>query len=129
MDIDHLILKVNELDASVAFYTEVMGFSSEGMQDPFAVIRVSDTFQLQLAPWGTEGFEHLAFAVSQDQFDAIFSRVKDRAIDYGPSFHDVGEHNVGDNVGPGEEVGAKGAAPTLYFYDPNKHLIEIRTYS
>jgi hypothetical protein len=28
----------------------------------------------------------------------------------------------------GEEAGARGPAPTLYFNDPNKHLIEIRTY-
>jgi hypothetical protein len=36
--------------------------------------------------------------------------------------------NVGSNEGPGEEVGARGPAPTVYFYDPNKHLLEIRTY-
>lgn len=123
MDIDHLILKVNDLEASVEFYSEVLGFTSEGMQEPFAVVRVSESFQLQLAPWGTEGFEHLAFSVSAEEFDAIFSKVKALGIEYGPSFH-----SVGDNEGPGEEVGAKGAAPTLYFYDPNKHLIEIRSY-
>ena len=123
MDIDHLILKVNDLEASVEFYSEVLGFSSEGMQEPFAVVRVSESFQLQLTPWGTEGFEHLAFSVSAKEFDTIFSKVKALGIEYGPSFH-----SVGDNEGPGEEVGAKGAAPTLYFYDPNKHLIEIRSY-
>ena len=35
---------------------------------------------------------------------------------------------VGTNTGPGEESGARGRAPTLYFNDPNKHLLEIRTY-
>ena len=35
---------------------------------------------------------------------------------------------VGSNTGPGEETGARGLAPTLYFNDPNKHLLEIRTY-
>lgn len=124
MQIDHLIMKVNELEKSVEFYSEVMGYDYEGMQEPFGVIRVSESFQLQLAPWGTEGFEHYAFAVTQDQFDTIFERVKEREIDYGPSFH-----GVGDNVGPGEETGAKGNAPTLYFYDPNQHLIEIRCYA
>ena len=124
MQIDHLIVKVNDLDESVAFYTEVLGFLNEGYQEPFGVLRVSESFQLQLAPWGTDGFDHYAFAVSESEFDEIFSKVKERGIDYGPSFH-----SVGDNVGPGEEVGAKGPAPTLYFYDPNKHLIEIRSYS
>lgn len=123
MEIDHLILKVNDLEESVRFYSEVMGFADEGISEPFAVIRVSENFQLQLAPWGTEGFEHYAFSVSPAEFEAIFTRIKEANIEYGPSFH-----NVGDNTGPGEEVGAKGAAPTLYFYDPNKHLIEIRAY-
>jgi hypothetical protein len=29
---------------------------------------------------------------------------------------------------PGQESGAREIAPTLHFNDPNKHLIEIRTY-
>jgi len=32
--IDHIILKVNDLGASVKFYTEVLGFVSEGMDGP-----------------------------------------------------------------------------------------------
>ena len=72
--LDHMILKVNDLEASVAFYTGVLGFSAAG-------------------------------------------------IAYGPTFD-----SVGTNTGPGEESGARGTAPTLYFNDPNKHLLEIRTY-
>ena len=121
--LDHIILKVNDLNASVAFYTGIMGFANGGADGPFTIIRVSEDLQLQLAPWGTEGFEHYAFAVAPDEFDAIFSRIRDAGIDYGPSFHDVGA-----NTGPGVESGARGKAPTLYFNDPNNHLIEIRTY-
>ncbi|MEJ2131511.1 MAG: hypothetical protein P8Y95_07810 [Gammaproteobacteria bacterium] len=100
-----------------------MGFENRGTEGPFAVIGVSDSFQIQLAPWGTPGFEHYAFAVSRSDFDAIFARVKEAGIEYGPSYHAVGE-----NTGPGVESGARGEAPTLYFNDPSKHLIEIRTY-
>ncbi|MEP6789410.1 MAG: VOC family protein, partial [Acidobacteriota bacterium] len=121
--IDHLILKINDVPASVDFYVEVMGFQLEGEQPPFTVIRVSDDFVMQLAPWGTEGNEHLAFSLSRESFDVIFARVREKGIPYGESFH-----SVGANTGPGVEFGAKGAAPTLYFNDPNKHLIEIRTY-
>ena len=121
--IDHLILKVNDAAASVAFWVEVMGFTSEGERPPFSVVRVSDGFVLQLAAWGTEGNEHLAFELSRPEFDAVFTRVKQRGIPYGESFH-----AVGTNTGPGVEHGARGEAPTLYFKDPNNHLIEIRTY-
>ncbi|HTA66176.1 MAG TPA: VOC family protein [Xanthomonadaceae bacterium] len=121
--LDHLILKVNDLATSVAFYTEVLGFTAEGTDGPFTVVRVGPDFQLQLAPWGTPGFEHYAFAVSKVQFEEIFARIKRAGIAFGPTFD-----SVGANTEPGEESGARGLAPTLYFNDPNKHLLEIRTY-
>ena len=121
--IDHLILNVNEIAQSVDFYINVLGFKSEGEDGPFTVIRVSADFILLLAPWGTGGNEHLAFALTREAFDEAFARVKAKGVPYGDSFH-----AVGNNLGPGEEAGAKGLGPTLYMNDPNKHLIEIRTY-
>lgn len=121
--LDHIILKVNDIKASVEFYTEIMGFSNAGVDGPFTVIRTGEDFQMQLAPWGTKGFEHYAFSVTRNEFDQIFQRVKKAGIDYGPTFD-----SVGSNVGPGVESGARGEAPTVYFNDPNSHLIEIRTY-
>ncbi len=121
--IDHLILNVNDVAASVDFYVDVLGFKHEGEDGPFTVIRVNETFTLQLAPWGTKGNEHYAFALSRDEFDRVFTHIKNQGIPYGDSFH-----SVGNNEGPGSETGAKGLAPTVYLNDPNKHLIEIRTY-
>jgi len=121
--IDHLILNVNDISSSVDFYVNVLGFQLEGKDGPFTVIRVSADFTLQLAPWGTKGNEHYAFALSRADFDDVFARMKEKGIPYGDSFHSVGNNN-----GPGCESGAKGMAPTIYMNDPNKHLIEIRTY-
>jgi catechol 2,3-dioxygenase-like lactoylglutathione lyase family enzyme len=121
--IDHLILNVNDIEASVAFYANVLGFTREGQEGPFTVIRVSDDFTLQLAPWGTKGNEHYAFALPRAEFDRVFALIKEKGIPYGDSFH-----SVGNNSGPGQESGAKGPAPTVYLNDPNNHLIEIRTY-
>ena len=121
--LDHFILKVNDLDASVAFYTAVLGFGLEGRDGPFTVLRVCPDLQIQLAPWGTKGMEHYAFAVSAADFEAIFDRIRAAGIAFGPSFD-----SVGSNIGPGRESGARGAAPTLYFNDPNAHLLEIRAY-
>ncbi len=121
--LDHIILKVNDLDASVAFYTEVMGFTLDGVDGPFTVLKCGPDFLLQLAPWGTPGLEHYAFSVSKREFQDIFERIKSRGIAFGPTFD-----SVGLNTSPGQESGARGIAPTLYFNDPNKHLLEIRTY-
>jgi catechol 2,3-dioxygenase-like lactoylglutathione lyase family enzyme len=122
--LDHLILKVNDLAVSLQFYCEVLGFTAEGTDGPFNIVRVGPDCQLQLAPWGTPGVEHYAFSVTKAEFDQIFSRIKAAGIAYGPTFD-----AVGSNTGPGEECGARGAAPTLYFNDPNKHLLEIRAYA
>jgi catechol 2,3-dioxygenase-like lactoylglutathione lyase family enzyme len=121
--IDHIIVKVNDLQASIDFYTNVLGFSNEGTDGPFTLIRVNREFQIQMIASSTPGMEHYAFAVTQAEFDRIFERIKSAGIQYGPTFN-----SVGTNKGPGEESGAQGIAPTLYFNDPSKHLLEIRTY-
>src|SRR5437762_13399878 len=112
--IDHLILNVNEIAKSVEFYVDIMGFAFEGKDGPFTVIRVNEDFTLQLAPWGTKGNEHYAFAMLREDFDRAFVLIKEKGIPYGDSFH-----SVGNNSGPGIETGARGAAPTLYLNDPN----------
>ena len=67
--------------------------------------------------------EHLAFALSADEFRSAFARIRERGIPYGDAFN-----RVGTNEGPGRETGARGPAPTVYLFDPSHHLVEIRTY-
>ena len=121
--IDHLILNVNDIQSSVDFYVNVLGFQLEGEEGPFTVLRVDENFTLLLGPWGTKGGEHLAFAMNREDFEKTFARIKEKGIPYGDSFH-----SVGNNLGPGNETGARGSGPTVYMNDPNNHLIEIRTY-
>jgi catechol 2,3-dioxygenase-like lactoylglutathione lyase family enzyme len=123
MVFDHLILRVNEVERSVRFYTSILGFTDAGTTGPFTVVRVSPDFTIQLAPWGTQGGEHLAFAMPRAEFGEVFQRVRDDGIAFGDSFH-----SVGNGQGPGEEAGARGLGASLYFFDPDEHLIEIRHY-
>lgn len=121
--LDHLILAVNDAAESVRFYSELLGLLDEGNDGPFSVLRVSPELTIQLAPWGTKGGQHLAFALSRPDFDAAFDRVKASGIRYGDGFDAVGNMR-----GPGEESGARGPGLAVYFFDPNQHLIEIRSY-
>ena len=123
MELDHLILHVNDLAASIAFYTRILGFTPEGERPPFSVIRVAPGLTLQLAPWGTQGGTHLAFAMPRAEFEVVFRRVVEAGVEYGDSFH-----AVGNRQGPGDEVGSRGPGKAVYCFDPNKHLIEIRYY-
>ena len=121
--LDHLILPVNDVPASVAFYEGVLGFGCEGERPPFTVVRVADDLTLQLAPWGTEGNVHLAFALPRDEFDAAFARIRAAGVAFGASFHDAA-----NACGPRDEDGARGPGKTIYLLDPSRHLIELRHY-
>lgn len=123
IELDHLILAVNDARESIAFYTGILGLAHEGERGPFAVIRVSEGFTLQLAAWGTDGGQHLAFAMTRAELDAVHARVREAGIPFGDSFH-----AVGNGLGPGDEDGSRGPGKAFYFFDPSRHLIEIRYY-
>ena len=121
--LDHLILAVNDREKSVGFYTRILGFAYEGEREPFSVLRVSPDLVLQLAPWGSKGGEHLAFALPREEFEHVFRRVREAGIPFGDAFD-----SVGNQRGPGEAEGARGAWQAVYFFDPSQHLIEIAYY-
>jgi catechol 2,3-dioxygenase-like lactoylglutathione lyase family enzyme len=123
MQLDHLILAVNDLESSLAFYAGILGLKRDGEDGPFTVVRVTPDFVLLVAPWGTEGGQHLAFSMSRVEFDAAFQRIKDAGLPYGDDPHEPA--NMHD---PGDETGAHGMGTTLYVNDPSNHLIEIRHY-
>jgi catechol 2,3-dioxygenase-like lactoylglutathione lyase family enzyme len=117
--LDHMILPVSDLDASIEFYRDVLGLGYEGVDDPFSVLRVTPELTLLLAPFGTPGDEHLAFAMPEAEFEEVFARIRAAGIEYGDAYN-----AVGNMQGPGDERGAK----TVYVLDPNRHLVEIRHY-
>jgi catechol 2,3-dioxygenase-like lactoylglutathione lyase family enzyme len=121
--LDHLILAVNDAEVSATFYANILGFGHEGQDGPFTVVRVNPDCTLQLAPWGTTGGQHLAFALDLVEFNCTFERVRSSGIPFGDSYH-----VVGNMLGPGEADGARGLGKAVYFFDPDGHLIEIRHY-
>jgi catechol 2,3-dioxygenase-like lactoylglutathione lyase family enzyme len=123
IELDHIILAVNERERSVEFYANFLGFAHEGEDGPFSVLRVSPQFVIQIAPWGTQGGEHLAFALTKPEFDDVFRQIVAADIPFGDSYD-----RVGNMKGPGEENGSRGMGRAIYFFDPDKHLLEIRHY-
>jgi catechol 2,3-dioxygenase-like lactoylglutathione lyase family enzyme len=123
IELDHMILAVNDRAKSIAFYGDILGLRHEGEDGPFSILRVPPDFFILLAPWGTPGGEHLAFSMSKAEFDVVFQRLKDAGIPYGDQFD-----QVGNMKGPAPERGAQGLGNAVYFFDPDKHLLEIRHY-
>jgi len=123
IELDHIILAVTDRAKSIEFYTRIVGLAHDGERPPFSTLRVTPNFVIEIAPWGTKGGEHLAFALSKPEFDAAFARIKAAGIAYGDRFD-----AVGNMQGPGQEAAARGMGSALYFFDPDNHLLEIRHY-
>jgi len=119
---------VKDQDESVEFYTRVLGFQYDGragMDDHFAVIRLNDSFTLDLQRFDVipDPGIHYAFAMERDQFDRAFQAIKDSGIPFGD-----GPRDKTNMRGPGISTGAKGETLSVYFSDPSGHRLEIITY-
>ena len=127
--LDHTIVPVKDQDESVDFYTRVLGFQyggRGGMNDRFAVIRLNDSFVLDLERSDNvpDPGIHYAFAMDRAQFDASFQAIKDSGIPFGD-----GPMTKTNMLGPGISTGAKGDTLSVYFGDPSGHRLEIITYA
>ena len=123
MRLDHMILAANDVAASVAFYTRVLGFTDEGVRGPFTTLRAGPDLVIQLAEWPTTGGMHLAFATEPAELERVMTRVRESGVPYGDAFDAVGNMR-----GPGVADGAHGVTQSLYLTDPSGHLIEVVCY-
>ena len=114
---------MNDREASVRFYTEIMGFGHDGEDGPFSVIRVSPGDHAPARPLGHRGRRAPGL---RPLTRGVRRHLRPRAgagLPFGDSFHDVGNMQ-----GPGAEAGRAGSGPTVYLFDPNGHLVELRHY-
>jgi catechol 2,3-dioxygenase-like lactoylglutathione lyase family enzyme len=61
--------------------------------------------------------------MSPPEFEQVFQRIRERGIEYGDSFD-----TVGNGRRPGDSEGVNGNWKAVYFFDPDRHLIEIGRY-
>ncbi len=126
--LDHTIVPAKDKNASAKFFAEILGLTVKPGPSYFAQVQVNESLTFDFADepedWGGPGFDpgighslHYAFHVSEAEFEAIFSRVKAKAIPYGsePDSHTDGKINT--------RRGGRG----FYFEDPNGHLLEVMT--
>jgi catechol 2,3-dioxygenase-like lactoylglutathione lyase family enzyme len=118
VQLNHTIVGARDREASAAFLSEVLGLPAPTPYGPFLCVETDNGVSLDFiqADWEIEPI-HLAFLVSDDEFDTIFGRIRDRGLDHwaDPFKHRPGEINTND--------GGRG----VYFEDPSGHLLEILT--
>ncbi len=117
INLDHTIVPSHDKEASARFFADIFGLTYEGPAGHFAPVRVNDTLTLDFD--NRDDFEghHYAFHVSDEDFDAIFDRIKARSIVYGSGPRDL------DDMQINTRRGGRG----LYFLDLDGHNLELLT--
>jgi catechol-2,3-dioxygenase len=122
--LDHLVLKLRNEAAMIAFYTDILGLEAERLEDYrngqalFPSIRINPTTLIDLFPTTLEApvtpnLDH--FCLTLD--GASWEQVRQRLI----------EHDV-EIDGPHTRWGALGDGQSIYVTDPDGNGVELKTH-
>ncbi|HST09009.1 MAG TPA: VOC family protein [Terriglobales bacterium] len=125
-EIDHLVLRVVELETMIRFYCDVLGCAVEKRQDSIGLVQLrAGRSLIDLIPVsgklgsaggpppGKEGRNLDHFCVRIDPFDEGFIRSH------------LDAHGV--EAGPVEtRNGAEGEGPSMYIMDPERNVVELK---
>jgi len=117
--LNHTIVPARDSAATARFLCEVLGLAPARQLAHFTVVQVGPTSLDLLQTDEKIASRHFAFLVSEEEFDLIFDRLRERGIrTWADPFHREPDRINRWDDGRG-----------LYFDDPNGHLLEIITRS
>jgi catechol 2,3-dioxygenase-like lactoylglutathione lyase family enzyme len=121
---DHLVLRVNDLDSALSFYTEALGLEPLRVDEfrrgevPFPSVRISANSLIDLVPKarmpGSNNVDHFCLVVEGD-LDGLASELQARGVEV------TGES--------GRRWGAHGWGNSIYVSDPEGNTIELKSYA
>ncbi len=117
VQLNHTIVAASDKRASATFLTDVLGLAPPSSYGPFLVVELDNGVSLDFVDDVEVHPRHYAFLVTEDEFDQIFGRIRDRGLDFwaDPFERHPGEINTND--------GGRG----VYWKDPDGHVLEIIT--
>ena len=124
--IDHLVLRVRDIDVMQAFYRDVLGCREERRQDELGLLQLRagpsliDLVSLDGKLGRTGGAAPAAEGRNVDHFCLRVEPFGRDAILMHLQAHGV---RVGDY---GSRYGAEGEGPSLYLFDPEGNLVELK---
>lgn len=129
--LDHLVLIVADVDRSLSFYCDVLGFAGERVEEwrqgqvPFPSVRIDGTTIIDLFPAAMAGepgasdeissvtnLDHFCVTIEPTDLDALAASGRVQVV-RGPQDH---------------LFGAQGFATSLYIADPDGNTVELRSY-
>ena len=125
-EMDHIVLRNKDVEESLRFYTEVLGLEAERVDKwrageirfPSARINadtIIDFFGSDQEPIGKEGIKN------QDHFCMVIEPIDMEELKV--KFEAMG---VAIQAGPGKRWGSHGDGISLYIYDPDDNVVELR---
>jgi catechol 2,3-dioxygenase-like lactoylglutathione lyase family enzyme len=120
--LDHLVLTVTDLDATVAFYTHVLGMKAVTFGAGRTALVFGNT-KINLHQAGHE-FDPKAHRPTPGSADLCLITTDP----LGQATEELAAHHVDIEEGPVERTGATGPIRSVYFRDPDRNLIEVGTY-
>lgn len=117
IELDHTIVPARDRVAAARWFSQVFGLPYEGEWGHFAPVKVNGTLTLDFTTSRRFEPHHLAFKVSEDVFDAVFSRLQTEGIPYGS-----GPRSLSDG-----KINHRGGGRGVYFRDPDGHVLELLT--
>jgi len=117
--LDHVVLICRDVEASLAYYTGVLGLAPmdvDAWRDgdrPFPSVRVSESTIIDLLPGEPDGrnVNHICLVIEPTDLEELAKR---------PGLNFV--------EGPAERGGARGQGWSIYVIDPDAHVIELKHY-
>jgi catechol 2,3-dioxygenase-like lactoylglutathione lyase family enzyme len=118
IQLNHTIVWCRDKRRSSTFLTDMLGLPTAKPFTEFLVVETANGVSLDFHDEDGEiARQHYAFLIGEDDFDAVFGRIKQRGLAFwaDPFKHQPGEINRRD--------GGRG----VYFEDPDGHLLEVLT--
>ena len=116
--LNHTIVWCRDKKASARFLAEILGLppTEDASDRSSSLSSATASRSTSMSRTATIAPQHYAFLFSEDEFDEIFGRIRERRLDYwADPRRSAGEINHND--------GGRG----VYFEDPDGHFLEIIT--
>ncbi len=127
-EMDHIVLRTRDVEESLRFYTEVLGMQPERVEqwragevrfpsarlnaDTIIDFFASDNYSLDKD--GPKNQDHFCMVIDYTDMDELKERFEDLGVEI--------------QAGPGKRWGSHGDGISLYIYDPDNNVVELRHY-
>jgi catechol 2,3-dioxygenase-like lactoylglutathione lyase family enzyme len=118
VQLNHTIVWCRDKQRSATFLAEMLGRPAPSRFGPFLVVELDNGASLDFHDTDDAiASQHHAFLIGETDFDAVFSRIRERRLDH---WADPGRTRPG-------EINRNDGGRGVYFEDPDGHFLEVIT--